>query len=156
MAIRVRRNGSGTSQSLTPKQEAFAQAYVETGNASEAYRRVGYGPNMSAKTTNEAACRLLANSKVKARVAYLQAAIRCRHDDTVDSLCAEYDESRKLAMATGQPAAANGATAGKARLHGLDKADSPTVKIAAESTIVLSDLELARRLAFMLQSAANN
>jgi phage terminase small subunit len=24
---------------LTPKQEAFAQAYIETGNASEAYRR---------------------------------------------------------------------------------------------------------------------
>lgn len=29
---------------LTPKQEAFVDAYIETGNASEAARRAGYSP----------------------------------------------------------------------------------------------------------------
>jgi phage terminase small subunit len=142
-----------SSQRLTPKQEAFAQAYVETGNASEAHRQAGYGPNMSTKTRHEAASRLLANSKVRAMVGQLQAEHRQRHDVTVDSLTDEFDENRELAFQTAQPAAANGATAGKARLHGLDKADAPTVNIAGDNVIVLSDLELARRLAFMLRDS---
>ncbi|APY15824.1 hypothetical protein GJU94_13130 [Brucella sp. 10RB9214] len=51
--------------SLTPKQEAFARAYVETGNASEAYRRAY---NVGDKTKPESvwvkASELLANGKV--------------------------------------------------------------------------------------------
>src|SRR5690348_3003490 len=53
---------------LTPKQEAFALAYCRRMNASAAYRAV-YGPRkMSAKTINEAACRLRKNSKAAARI----------------------------------------------------------------------------------------
>lgn len=54
---------------LTPKQEAFAQAYVETGNASEAYREA-YPKARSWKpeTVHSKASHLLNNGKVLARI----------------------------------------------------------------------------------------
>jgi phage terminase small subunit len=58
---------------LTPKQEAFALAYVETGNAAEAYRRAY---DVKAATQHSsiyvAASRLLDNPKVMLRVEELQ------------------------------------------------------------------------------------
>lgn len=60
---------------LTVRQEKFAQKYVECGNASEAYR---YAYPSSAKwkdkTVWENASRLMANSKVSARVKELEEA----------------------------------------------------------------------------------
>lgn len=60
---------------LTIRQEKFAQKYVECGNASEAYR---YAYPSSAKwkdkTVWENASRLMANSKVSARVKELEEA----------------------------------------------------------------------------------
>lgn len=53
---------------LTPKQEKFAQLYVELGNASEAYRRVYAAKNMKPETVNRNAFALLQNSKISARV----------------------------------------------------------------------------------------
>lgn len=103
---------------LTPKQEAFCLAYIETGNASEAYRRAGYSAG-NAKTTNEAASRLLKNSKVLARVMALQQRHVERHQITVDDLVRELDEARRLALDTEAPAAAVAATMGKGKLLGL-------------------------------------
>lgn len=57
---------------LTIKQDNFCLAYIETGNASEAYRKAGYSKGMSDKTVNEAANRLLKNSKVIARLEALR------------------------------------------------------------------------------------
>jgi len=54
---------------LTPKQEMFALAYCCMSNASDAYRHVYAPRNASAKTINEAASRLLNNSKIAARIA---------------------------------------------------------------------------------------
>ena len=139
-------NGKG----LTPKQEAFAQAYVETGNATEAHQRAGYGASMSKKTRNEAASRLLASSKVRARVAELQAEHRKRHDYDIDKACAEYEEHRLGAVDTVQFAAANGATAGKARLHGHDKGTGNVNISIQQNTVKLSRLELARRMAHIM------
>lgn len=50
---------------LTPKQKAFADYYLEYGNASEAARRAGY----SEKTVAAAASRLLTNVNVSAYIA---------------------------------------------------------------------------------------
>ena len=58
---------------LTPKQEAFALAYCRLMNASDAYREAYRAGNMNPKTINEAASRLLKNSKVAARIAELKA-----------------------------------------------------------------------------------
>jgi phage terminase small subunit len=60
--------------SLTPKQEAFCLAYLETGNASEAYRRSYSAENMKPASINVAACKLLGDPKVALRLKELNAA----------------------------------------------------------------------------------
>ena len=57
---------------LTQKQENFCLAYIETSNASEAYRRSFACSKSKPETINEAACRLLKNSKVAARIAAIR------------------------------------------------------------------------------------
>lgn len=106
---------------LTPKQEAFCMAYVETGNASEAYRRAYDVGNMKAATVNRTAKELLDNPKITARIAALQAEHRERHNITIDSLTDELEAARQLAFAEGKASAAVAATMGKAKLHGLLK-----------------------------------
>lgn len=80
---------------LTPKQEAFCLAYVETGNASEAYRRAYNAEKMKPKTVYEASSRLLADSKIAARIAALQAAIA---EQTVVSEARIIEEAMRLAL----------------------------------------------------------
>jgi phage terminase small subunit len=180
---------------LTQKQEAFAQAFVETGNGTEAHRRAGYGANMSSKTRNEAASRLLANGKVRARVTELQNRGLERHDVTVDRIIKEYaklafsdirmlfDEHGNLKLPYVLPDDIAGAISnleittvqkGKGAVEHTAKiklADKRTAladlgkhfglfgeDITIKAEIVqkpVSDLELARRLAFMLSKGAN-
>jgi phage terminase small subunit len=121
---------------LTPKQEAFCLAYVETSNASEAYRRAYATKKAGAKTIHEKASRLLAEGKLRARLEELRQEHAERHKVTVDSLVKELDEARLLAIAAKAPAAAVSATMGKGKLLGLvvDKnqvADNRTGKLDA-------------------------
>lgn len=53
---------------LTPKQENFCLAYLETGNASEAYRRAYDCEEAKPETVNRAAKELLDNPKIAARL----------------------------------------------------------------------------------------
>lgn len=105
---------------LTPKQEAFAQAYVETGNASEAYRRTyDVASDCKPNTIEKRACELLKNGKVTGRVEALQVKHAKRHDVTVDSITAMLKEDRELARKNDQASAAVSAAMGLAKLHGL-------------------------------------
>lgn len=105
---------------LTPKQDAFAQAYVETSNASEAYRRTcNVSPETTDKSIWESASRMMSNPKVSSRIMELQAEHALRHNVTIDSLTAELDEDRELARTEKQASAAITAVMGKAKLHGL-------------------------------------
>lgn len=58
---------------LTPKQEAFCLAYLETGNATEAYRRAYQPSSTKESTLNRAAKALVDNPKIAARIAELRA-----------------------------------------------------------------------------------
>jgi phage terminase small subunit len=104
---------------LTPKQEAFCLAYVETGNASEAYRRAYDASRMKDATIHVKASELLSDGKVTVRLEELRQGHAERHEVTVDSLVRELDEARLLAIATKAPAAAVSATMGKGKLIGL-------------------------------------
>lgn len=104
---------------LTPKQESFCLRYIETGNASEAYKLSYDAENMKNVTINRKAKELLDNGKIAARVRELQAIHRKRHEVTVDSLTAELEQARSLALSIEQPAPAVSATMGKAKIHGL-------------------------------------
>jgi len=94
------RRGSHTKQlrennmsNLTLKQEAFCRAYIEKGNASDAYRRSYVADKMKPEAVYVNASKLLDNAKVALRVKELQAEIKKRHDVTVDSLLDELEEA---------------------------------------------------------------
>lgn len=58
---------------LTPKQSKFAEEYVNTGNASEAYRRAyDVSPDTKLETINVNASKLLSDTNVSLRVKELQ------------------------------------------------------------------------------------
>ena len=105
---------------LTSKQERFAIEYVQCGSATEAHRLAGYGPRMTDKTRNEAASRLLANSKIVARISELRGGHVERHNDHVDGLIAQFEEIRTRALVKGQLGAAVSAVTGKVKLYGLN------------------------------------
>lgn len=104
---------------LTPKQDHFARVYVETGNASEAYRQAYSTENMSDKAIWVEACRTFARPNVSLKVFELQMAAQERTLVTVESLTKEMDENRKVAHGLDQAATMQAATMGKAKLHGL-------------------------------------
>lgn len=106
---------------LTVKQEAFCLAYIETGNASDAYRLSYDAENMKPESINRAAKDLLDNPKITARVSELRAETVQRHRITVDDLVKELQEAREIAKKTDNAAAMTSATMGKAKLLGLDK-----------------------------------
>ena len=106
---------------LTLKQESFCLAYIETGNASEAYRMSYSAEKMTAASVSVAASRLLDNAKIALRIAELKAEHAKRHEITVDDLIAELEEARQLAIDTSQSGSAVTATMGKAKLLGLEK-----------------------------------
>src|SRR4051794_31695088 len=80
---------------LTPKQEQFCQKYLETGNASEAYRQCYDAKRMKPETVNRTAKELLDNPKIAARLTFLKDQHLKRHAVTVDQVVDEY---RKLAF----------------------------------------------------------
>ncbi len=105
---------------LTPKQEEFARVYVETSNASEAYRQAyDVGENTKPSTVWDMASKALAVPLVTHRVMMLQKAAQERTLVTLESLTAELNEDRALARENLQSSAAISAVMGKAKVNGL-------------------------------------
>ena len=119
---------SAPVESLTIKREAFAQEYIiNGGNASEAYRKShDVKSDTKPETIWRSAYGLLNSPKVAARIADLQAGIAIRHNVSVDSLMAELEEVRAIALAADpqQLNVAINATMSKAKLMGVDKQPS--------------------------------
>jgi phage terminase small subunit len=110
---------SSRRQDLTPKQHAFVQAYIETGNGCEAYRRAYRAERMSAKAITVESTRLLRNPSITLATAAARRQSAERHEVTVDSLTEWLMDARALAMASRSPAAAVSAIMAIAKLHGL-------------------------------------
>jgi phage terminase small subunit len=104
---------------LTPKQEAFCRAYVETGNASEAYRRSYNAENMNPATVNRKAKFEFDKGKIGARIEELQERAQRKHDVTIETLTDMYRDAFEMGKDIEQPAAMNGSATGLAKLHGL-------------------------------------
>ena len=62
----------GSESMLTPKQEKFVQSLIQGMSQADAYRSAYATKNMSDKTIHEAASRLVADSKVSARLSELR------------------------------------------------------------------------------------
>ncbi len=110
---------------LTAKQEGFVQDAFKGETFTQAYRNNYNNKNMAEKTIWEAASRLMADSKVTARLIQLQETAAERSQVTVMSLTKEMDENRARADELEQVATMQSASMGKAKLHGLlvDKAE---------------------------------
>ena len=93
-------------------------AYVESGNATEAYR-VAYDTRGNDATARRNAFTVLHRPRVTGEVERLQAEHGERHKVTVDRLTEELEAARQLAFQNKSASAAVAATMGKARLHGL-------------------------------------
>lgn len=108
---------------VTEQQEKFCRVFVETGNASEAYRQAYKSDRKSANSVAVDASRLLDKPNVLLRIDQLRQVHAKRHNITVDSLVAELEEIKRIALEaeTPQTSAAVSAVMGKAKLTGLDK-----------------------------------
>jgi phage terminase small subunit len=105
----------------TQKKEDFCLAFLESGNASEAYRSAYDAENMKPETIAKRASELMSDGYVTGRLAELRAPIIAKAQLTVEDLLRELEEARQLAISTEAPAPAVSATMGKAKLLGLDK-----------------------------------
>ena len=131
---------------LTPKQEAFALAYFETGRAAEAYRRAyDVSENARDEWLYVEASQLLDHPKIALRLEELseqaaQLSIYTRH-----RAMEELEEARGVAKQNAQAAAMVGATTAKIKLLGLDKPNrlevtNPDGSLKPAPAVILSNL----------------
>jgi len=104
---------------LTPKQDGFCLSYIETGNASEAYRLNYDAGKMSDTSINRAAKELLDNPKIAPRLARLKQAHSERHNITVNGITDMYQAVIIDSTANKQYGPTVSAITGLAKLHGL-------------------------------------
>ena len=107
------------TKGLTVRQENFCLAFVETSNATEAYRRAYSTANCKPATVNRLAFSTLNKPNIEARIKELRAAIAQRTEVTIESLCAELTKAMEIAIETRQAAACIQATMAKAKLLGM-------------------------------------
>lgn len=92
---------------LTLKQENFCQAYLRTGNASEAYRQAyNVGKDTKEATINRTAKELMDTPKIAARIEELRRPALLATQLTVESHLAELALLRDAAVYTGHMGAA--------------------------------------------------
>ena len=109
------------SRALTIKQAAFASAYVELGNASEAYRRsYNVDPNAKDEWMRIEGYKLLEHPKVALRIAELQNELAEMQRFGRYQAMEELNEARELALTEKQAAAAIKATEVKIKMLGLE------------------------------------
>lgn len=118
-------NAMESKVKLTPKQENFCLAYLETGNASEAYRRAYDSGKMASETVGRNAFALLENSKIATRLEELRAPVRKKAALTLESHLARLEELSLKAEAAAQYSAAIKAEESRGKAAGLytDKVD---------------------------------
>jgi len=117
---------------LTPKQEKFCMTYIETGNATEAYRRAYEVKKMLPITINKRACELLQNRKITGRVIELRAPAVEKAQLTLENHLSDLAALKALAINEKQYSAAIRAEELRAKAAGLYK-NLDEVSVAVET-----------------------
>lgn len=119
---------------LTPKMEGFCLAYIESGKASDSYRKFYSTKNMKPETVHENACRLLKNSKVAARIAEIRKPAADKAGVTLEQHLIDLKRLRDLAEASEKygPAVTAEMARGKASGLYVDKIDLNVTDALAE------------------------
>lgn len=123
-------------EKLTGKQEAFCLAYIETGNASEAYRRCYNAGKMKPETINRNAHTLCENNKIATRLQELRAPAVKAAQISLEQHLADLQRLRDLAEASAKygPAVTAEMARGKASGLYVDKVEH-SGKLSLESLI---------------------
>ncbi len=100
---------------MSPKQQRFVEEYLVDHNATQAAIRAGYSP----KTAYSIGWENLRKPEIAAAIAAGEARLRRKTEVSIRSMTEEMRENRDLAVANGQAAAAQQASMGIAKLHGL-------------------------------------
>ena len=100
---------------MSPKQQRFVEEYLVDHNATQAAIRAGYSP----KTAYSIGHENLKKPEIAAAIAAGEARLRRKTEVSIGSMTEEMRENRDLAVANGQAAAAQQASMGIAKLHGL-------------------------------------
>lgn len=109
---------------LTAKQEKFCLAYMETGNASEAYRTAFHAPGMLSATVNRKAKELMDNGKITARLDELRKPAIEKAQITFEGHLDELKRLKELAVKTNQLAPAIAAEIARGKAAGYYVAKS--------------------------------
>lgn len=104
---------------MTPKREKFAQCIAGGMAQADAYRSAFNPKRSKDKTIHENACRIAADSKVKARVEALRAPVVAKVRYGLEQAMIETDEAIALAKKMESPSAMVAAVQLKAKLNGL-------------------------------------
>ncbi len=104
---------------LTPKQENFCLAYLETGNASEAYRRAYAAGKMKDETVAKRAHELLQDGKIAGRLDNLRQPAVEAAQVTLEDHLRQLADLRDKAMEAGQYSAAISAEHHRGKAAGL-------------------------------------
>lgn len=109
-----------TGATLTAKQEAFCQAIADGMTQADAYRTAYNAVNMKSSTVQENACRLMANSKIAARVAELRSKLTQKQLWTREMSVKALVRAYKVAEDGGQSTAMTAAVKELNAMHGYN------------------------------------
>lgn len=104
---------------MTQKQENFCAAYIETGNASEAYRKAYNAEKMKPETVNNKAHALLKKGEIRARLEELRKPATESAQITLAQHLSTLEELRDEARAEGRYSAAIAAEIARGKAAGL-------------------------------------
>jgi len=136
---------------LIAKQEKFCQAIVAGNSQSAAYRLAYDAENMAAKTVNQAASRIMADSNITARVGELRKPVVEAVRYGLKEAMGEAEKALTMAQAQGNTSVMVQATALRAKLCGL-LVEKPTVvqsvlETTATEVLLAMVAEYERRIA---------
>ena len=115
-----RTKAESAKMTLTAKQEAFCQAMADGMTQADAYRAGYNAKNMKPSTVQENACRLMADSKISARVAELKSALEKKQLWTREKSVSALIKAYKVAEDGGQSTAMTAAVKELNVMHGYN------------------------------------
>ena len=118
---------------LTPKQEKFCLAYLETGSASEAYRLAYETRKMKPETVNKKAYELTQNGQITARLSELKKPVIEKAQLTLETHLERLDHLSRAAEAAEQYGAAITAETNRGKAAGLY-----TTKIETDQPLIVN------------------
>jgi phage terminase small subunit len=104
---------------LTQRQEDFCLAYIESANASEAYRKVYSTKRMKPETVNNSAFKMLQKGDIVARIASIRESAAEKASMTLESHLSDLKNLRDAAVNDGKWAAAVTAEVSRGKAAGL-------------------------------------